>query len=162
MQPPLNGCRGFFFPPRVNRQMRLADHTSHPYAVVRFGMSGVIPLLFLHAFVVSTGTNVRFKENVFLFRCLHWATHSSRKSAQTKFYFNLKQIADMRKRKRSRVSENKKWERRFGSKRRKGRVRNVAVEYSVFGKSWVHVSVRIESILMFLLITFRPSKQVLR
>jgi len=34
-------------------------------------MSGAIPLLFLHAFVVYTGTTVRSKENVSLFHCSH-------------------------------------------------------------------------------------------
>jgi len=64
------GTKGSF--PRTNRQRRSADYSYHPYVVPKLGMSGAIPLFFLHAFVVYTGTTVLLKENVSLFRCSHY------------------------------------------------------------------------------------------
>ena len=87
-------------------------------------------------------------------------SHAYQTEINTSETLRLKKIADTKKRERSGVSENKEWERRFGSKRPGGGIRNVAVEYSVFGKSRVQISVRIESTHMFLLIYFRPSKQI--
>jgi hypothetical protein len=61
------GTEGSFL--RINRQRHSADHSYHPYVLPKLGISGAIPLLFLHAFVMYTGTTVRLKENVSLFRC---------------------------------------------------------------------------------------------
>ena len=58
--------------PRINRQRRSADHAYHPYVVPKLGMREALPLLFLYAFVLYTGTTARLKENVSLFRCSYY------------------------------------------------------------------------------------------
>jgi hypothetical protein len=144
------GTKGSF--PRTNRQRRLADHSYHPYVVPMLGISGVIPLFFLHAFVVYTGTTVLLKENVSLFRCSHYTSTEPRTPEGNQHKRNLsptRRSLTWRKEK-GQESPRTKSEREGLDVRDGGG--DVAVEYSVFGKSRVQISVRVEFTLIFLLI----------